>query len=282
VLDALQMVPVYRRRDGYKKLARNRQIFAAQREKLRQGESLLIFSEAEHAHTYPLRPLSKGSSRFALETHAAIDREVLVVPIGLNYYHLTRPGFKVSLVVGSPLPASDYMERYADHAAMGINALREDLARAMKKCLLVPEKTDAHAERVRRIHRGNEALPFPAMRRALQTPASLAAMGPPRMGLIQAARWISVLNAGPLWLVRTLMRRVDDPVFALSLKFAVGLLVLPLWWALLFGIGTLAAGWTAGAATAGLAIATMGLRVLLVRHATPPHPTTALSGPETS
>ncbi|MEF8797124.1 MAG: 1-acyl-sn-glycerol-3-phosphate acyltransferase [Salinivenus sp.] len=270
-LDALRMVPIYRRRDGFGKLSRNEQIFAALREKLRRGESMVMFSETEHALTYHLRPISRGSSRFALESQAAIDREVMVVPVGINYYHHTRLGFKVSLVVGEPLPAREYIDQYRDHEARGINALREDLTDAMKACLLVPDKTDDYRERVDRINRKNEGLSFPEMKRALRTPETLAAKGEHRPGLETLAQGISVLNAGPLWLTSTLMRWVDEPAFAASLKFAVGMLVLPVWWLGLFGVGTWAAGPTVGAGVTGLAVLTIGLRLVLIRHSNPPH-----------
>jgi 1-acyl-sn-glycerol-3-phosphate acyltransferase len=271
-LEALQMVPIYRRRDGFGTLSRNEQIFDALREKLRRGESMVMFSETEHALTYHLRPISRGSARFALESQTAIDREVLVVPVGINYYHHTRPGFKVSVVVGAPLPAREYMDRYRAHEADGINALREDLTDAMKECLLVPEKTDEYRERVDRINRKNEGLSFPEMKRALRTPETLAPKGEHRPGLETLGQWISPLNAGPLWLASTLMRRVDEPAFAASLKFAVGMLVLPVWWLLLFGVGTWGAGPTVGAGVTGLAVLTMGLRLVLIRHSNPPHP----------
>ena len=166
-LEALHMMPIYRRRDGYAKLERNHALFARLRERLRQGEAALIFSEGEHAPTYHLRPLTRGSARFALETHAATGEEVLVVPIGLNYYHLHRPGFKVSVVVGEPLAASAYAEAYAAHEARAINALRAELAARMRACLLLPVKTDDHHARLAYVHRRNEHLPFPAMKRAL-------------------------------------------------------------------------------------------------------------------
>ena len=271
LFDALQMVPIYRRRDGFGKLSRNEQIFAEQREKLRAGESLLMFSEAEHALTYHLRPLSKGSSRFALETQEAIERDVQVVPVGINYYHHEQLGFKVSVVVDDPLPARDYVEEYRAHEAKGINALRMDLADAMKDCMLIPENTDDYETRVDRINRKNEDLPFSEMKQALQTPEELEEKGPYRPGMETLAWAISPLNIGPLWLERFLMRRIDDPVFVLSLKFAVGMFACPLWWLALFGIGTIIAGPVTGAGITGLAVLTMALRILLLRYANPPH-----------
>jgi 1-acyl-sn-glycerol-3-phosphate acyltransferase len=270
-LDALEMVPVYRRRDGYEKLSRNKQIFAEQRKRLGEGNSLLIFSEAEHAHTYHLRPLSKGSSRFALQTQAQIESDVWMVPVGLNYYHHRRPGFKVSIVFGEPIPMADYEARYRERDAETINELRDDLTQAMQDCLLVPEKTDDYRERIDRINRKNEALPFPAMKRALQSPESLEAKDPFRPGLQTLAAWISPLNAVPLWGTKGLMRWVDDPVFASSMKLAVGMFGLPLWWALLFAAGTLAVGVGTGAVLAGLGVVTIFLRIYLIRLSNPPH-----------
>jgi len=271
-LDALQMEPIYRRRDGFGKLSRNEEIFDRQREKLRDGRSLLMFSEKEHALTYHLRPVTKGSSRFALKTQAVIDREVQLVPVGINYYHHQRPGFKVSLIVGEPLPVVEYMERYRENEGRCINELRDDLAAAMADCLLVPEKTDDYDERIDRINRTNEALSFPEMKRALQDPETLPAKGEPRPGLTTLAQWVDVLNAGPVWLAGTLWDWVDDPAFALSLKFAVAMFVLPVWWALLFAVGTGVAGSAVGGAVTVLAVLTMGVRLLLVRWSNPPHP----------
>jgi hypothetical protein len=266
------MVPIYRRRDGFGKLSRNEEIFARQREKLRDGRSLLMFSEKEHALTYHLRPVTRGSSRFALQTQAVIEREVQLVPVGLNYYHHQRPGFKVAVVFGEPLPVVEYMERYRAHEAKGINALRNDLTAAMKDCLLVPEKTDDYDERIDRINRRNEDRPFPEMKRALQAPKTLAPKGAHRPGLETLGRWVDVLNVGPQWLTGALRRWVDDPAFALSLAFAVAMLVCPVWWALLFAGSTAVAGPAVGAAVVALAVGTMGLRMLLVRWSNPPHP----------
>ena len=270
-LEALQMTPVYRRRDGFEKLSRNREIFARQRENLSRGHPLLIFSEAEHAHTYYLRPLSKGSSRFALGTQVQIERDVHLVPVGINYYPLRRPGFKVSIVFGEPIGVAAYEERYREHDARAINALRDDLSRAMQDCLLIPEKTDDYCERVHRIHRHTEALPFAEMKQKLQAPSQLPEKPPYRPALETLSGSIDPFNALPAWATARMMRWVDDPVFASSLKFAAGILVLPVWWLVLFGMGTALSGWPLGATLALVAVTTALLRVALVRRADPPH-----------
>jgi hypothetical protein len=279
-LEALHMVPIYRRRDGFNKLSETRDILAEQRERLREGASLVMFSETEHAHTYYLRPLSRGSARLALKTQAETDRPVQLVPVGINYYHLCRPGFKVSIVFGEPLRADAYRARDRENEAVRVNELRDDLTAAMKDCLLVPEKTDDYNVRVDRINRHNEHRSFPAMKAALQTPDTLAPKGDPRPWLETLGRSVNLLNAGPLWLTSALMRWVDEPPFTASLKFAVGMFGVPLWW---IGGFALLAGlfhWTVGAGVVALAGATMLLHLFLVRLSNPPHP--PVDGPSSS
>jgi 1-acyl-sn-glycerol-3-phosphate acyltransferase len=271
-LEALHMAPIYRRRDGLDKVAQNKDIFADQRENLTQGGSVVMFSETEHAHTYYLRPLSRGSARLALTTQAETDQEVQLVPVGINYYHLRRPGFKVSIVFGEPLRLSEYLEQNWENEATCVNELRDDLTAAMKDCMLIPEMTDDYHERVDRINRHNEHLSFPKMKAALETPTDLIPKGEHRPWLETLGRGVNVLNAGPLWLAGALMRWVDEPPFTASLKFAVGMFGLPLWW---IGLFVLLAGifsWIVGGAIVVLAVGTMGLHIFLVRRSNPPHP----------
>ncbi|PSQ97978.1 MAG: hypothetical protein BRD55_00835 [Bacteroidetes bacterium SW_9_63_38] len=272
VLDALHMMPLYRRRDGFEKLSRTRDILAEQRERLKDGHALVLFSETEHAHTYYLRPLSRGSARLAVRTQQETDRSVQLIPVGVNYYHLCRPGFKVSIVFGEPLRADEYTVQDEKNEAECVNALRDDLAAAMEDGMLVPEKTDDYHEQVDRINRHNEPLPFPKMKAALDSPADLPSKGPHRPWLKTLGRGLNVLNAGPLWLASALMRWVDEPPFTASLTFAVGMFAMPLWWTGLFLLGGSLFSWTIGAAVGAGAIGTMLLHIFLVRRSNPPHP----------
>lgn len=271
-LDALHMIPIYRKRDGFDKLAQTRDILADQQKQLREGKSLVLFSETEHAHTYYLRPLSRGSARLALRTQQKTDQSVQLVPVGINYYHLTRPGFKVSIVFGAPLRADAYEERYQESEAACINEMRDDLTAAMKDCMLVPDKTDDYHERVDRLNRKNEPLSFSEMKDALDSPEDLAPKDAHRPWLATLGWTLNLLNAGPLWLVSALMRWVDEPPFTASLKFAVGMFGLPLWWIGLFALFGGLFGGTVGAGVVTVAVGTMLLHIVLVRFSNPPHP----------
>jgi hypothetical protein len=68
------------------------------------------------------------------------------------------------------------------------------------------------------------------------------------------------------------MRRVDEAPFAASLKFAVGMFGVPIWWGVLFGLGAGLFSWTVGLGAVGLSALALVLHILLVRWSNPPHP----------
>jgi 1-acyl-sn-glycerol-3-phosphate acyltransferase len=67
VLRSLNMIPVYRIRDGYEKLSMNDAIFKACEELFKQKKTVLIFPEGNHGEHHYLRPLTKGAARLALQ-----------------------------------------------------------------------------------------------------------------------------------------------------------------------------------------------------------------------
>ena len=71
-LDALQMLPVYRIRNGYSNLKKNDITFKKCFELLGEGKFLMMFSEGGHHDEYYLKKLSKGSSRPVSYTHLTL------------------------------------------------------------------------------------------------------------------------------------------------------------------------------------------------------------------
>jgi len=101
----LNMMPVWRRRDGLAQVPRNYETFDLCLQKWRQGGSLIIFSEGLCVQEWKLRTLSKGTARLVLQAaREGIDLEV--VPVGINYAHFSGPGKAYELKFGPPVKAS--------------------------------------------------------------------------------------------------------------------------------------------------------------------------------
>ncbi len=127
-LRSLNMMPVYRQRDGINNLNKNDQVFEECFKILREGGTLLIFPEASHLGERRLRPLSKGFTRIlfgALEDHDHLH--IKVVPLGLNYssYHESQSRLIVNW--GAPLSVSDYYSEYRENPARAMSLLRDDV-----------------------------------------------------------------------------------------------------------------------------------------------------------
>ncbi|NND16113.1 MAG: glycerol acyltransferase [Eudoraea sp.] len=82
----LQMMPIYRMRDGRSNLKNNEAIFSRCSELLLEGKSLVIFPEGDHNLQRRVRPLSKGFTRFlfrGLDQDKAFNPAL--IPVGVNY-----------------------------------------------------------------------------------------------------------------------------------------------------------------------------------------------------
>ena len=63
-MDAFNMIPIYRIRDGFSQLAKNEETFRRINRCLSQGHALTIFSEGNHGNDFFLRSLSKSILTF--------------------------------------------------------------------------------------------------------------------------------------------------------------------------------------------------------------------------
>ncbi|WP_396601554.1 lysophospholipid acyltransferase family protein [Algibacter sp. R77976] len=110
ILKSLQMLPVYRIRDGWGNLANNNAIFATCSKLLNNNACIVIFPEGNHSLKRTVRPLSKGFTRIIMETfeeNPALDLQLL--PVGLNFKHADKFPDSTSIYFGKPIAANTYV-----------------------------------------------------------------------------------------------------------------------------------------------------------------------------
>lgn len=110
----LQMIPIYRIRDGKESLELNASVFDRCSQLLQNGEAILIFPEGNHSLKRRVRPLSKGFTRFlfaALDDSPYLD--IRLVPIGMNYVNAARFPDKVSLFYGKDIRVLAFYDKEA-------------------------------------------------------------------------------------------------------------------------------------------------------------------------
>ncbi|MEO9482665.1 MAG: 1-acyl-sn-glycerol-3-phosphate acyltransferase [Ekhidna sp.] len=230
LLRLMNMIPIYRIRDGYSKLSLNESIFESCRDLFHKNGSVLIFAEGNHGPHHYLRPLTKGAARLALQSQKELDKGLMVLPVGLNYFDHQASKSTVLINFGQPIAVSDYLQRYEDNQAKGLITMRDAISEGMKSTLVIPEETIDHETRAKVIfQQKHENFTFQELKRI--DPASVSHEKPvnERKHLLA---WI--LNPVPLLLIRYVLRGIADGVFHSSLKFGIGLFAFPIWWLLVF------------------------------------------------
>ncbi len=235
-LDALQMMPIYRIRDGFTQLHRNDGVFEACRQLFSEDKSVLMFSEGNHGEDYYLRPLKKGTARLAFESQEILaDKEIWIQPVGLNYFDLRRPGRKMSIVFGEPIRIQDFMASYAENKSKALLQFTRLLAERMRACLLIPNNDEYYDARVSHLVRSNESLRFEELKKYLEEVREPLPEPKRRPILKVMGQFLGLINFPPLLVISKVLRdKVKDVVFTSSIKWGIGLFLFPLWWVILF------------------------------------------------
>jgi len=249
-LKALNMMPIYRIRDGIANLSQNEAVFETCYQMLSEKRCILIFPEGNHGIEHYLRPLSKGTARLALDARDRVDpkTKVYIVPTGINYFSHYRPLGKVHIHFGEPIELKEYMTLYEEHKQKGYNKLKTDLAVAMKKTLILADNDQNYeAKRDWIFQPKHHHLSFDRLKE-LGEGDDFEAPPNKKKGIFSRflIGLLALANPLPLLGLNKLIKGTKDPVFFISLKYMVGSLLHILWWSLLFALGVIYIGWEAG------------------------------------
>jgi 1-acyl-sn-glycerol-3-phosphate acyltransferase len=143
ILNALQILPIYRIRDGYGELGRNQEVFDATVEVLKANMPLCILPEGNHEGLKRLRPLKKGIFRIAFQSEESnsYNLNIHIVPVGIDYSDYFNAGADLTVVYGTPIKIADYAEQYRENEQKTINSLMHVLAENMRSVMIhIPEE----------------------------------------------------------------------------------------------------------------------------------------------
>jgi len=108
-LGTLNLMPIYRIRDGVKELSKNTEVFNDCYDILNQQQALMIFPEGSHDRRRTIRTISKGFTRIlfgALEKYPEL--KITVIPVGVTYQNSSQFPSKVAINYGKPIVANDF------------------------------------------------------------------------------------------------------------------------------------------------------------------------------
>ena len=139
ILTFLNMLPIYRKRDGLASLAKNEEIFMETTRILKDHHNpVCLFPEGNHGDRRRLRPLVKGIFRIAFKAQEDYKEKpfVQIIPTGIDYSHYQKSNQTLFLNFGQPIEVSEYWKLYEENSAVGINALRDRLIEEMRKLMI--------------------------------------------------------------------------------------------------------------------------------------------------
>ena len=146
ILDALNMIAIYRMRDGYGKLGKNDAVFETCIDLFKNRKPVLIFPEGNQGRHYYLRPLTKGTARLAMQAQENLDVDLKVLPVGINYFRHDYPRHKLILNFGKPINVSAYMAQYQNAKPRALNDFRTELSDSLKSLMVIPEETENYED----------------------------------------------------------------------------------------------------------------------------------------
>jgi 1-acyl-sn-glycerol-3-phosphate acyltransferase len=131
-LSSLNLMPIYRIRDGIKQLSNNEEVFEKCYNILKNEETLFIFPQGGHSRDRNIKSLSKGFTRIvfgALEKYS--DLEISVIPVGLTYQNSSTFPSKVIVSYGNAINSRAIFD--SNPKAKAINILKADVSNQLKE-----------------------------------------------------------------------------------------------------------------------------------------------------
>ncbi|MEQ9217561.1 MAG: 1-acyl-sn-glycerol-3-phosphate acyltransferase [Cyclobacteriaceae bacterium] len=266
-LNALNMRPIYRIRDGYDTISKNDEVFRGCYEMLAENKKrLLIFPEGNHDTNFYLRPLKKGTSRIAFGAREFIDKnlKLYIVPCGVNYFSHRHPA-KVILNFGNAIDVDDFMPVYMKNNLDGHQKLKNAIEEGMKSVLILPEKTDDYELRKSFVfQQAHEKYSFNELKEIAK--GEIGEIRKPTRNATTRflVYFFSLLNF-PIYLgLKKVLNLMKDRAFYVSLKLYVGSVLTFFWWIILYTIGALTLGWKFGLLLIGASLLFLYARKSLI------------------
>ena len=214
VLRFLRILPIARQRDGIREVARNLEVIPEILETLHHGIPFCIFPEGRHQPKHSLLPIRKGLVRVAVQ-NADLGRPTYIQPVGIDYSDFFHYRGTCKLRFGEPIDVNAFIAEHKDLTKSALLwALSSEMADRIKGLILyIPDDEDYE-------RRAAELLPRSPRRwwhivlGAITSPLFL----------------LSALLCLPQWAAAEFIchRRLKDPAFRNTVRFALRLVGTPL------------------------------------------------------
>jgi 1-acyl-sn-glycerol-3-phosphate acyltransferase len=249
-LNQLNMMPIYRFRDGLKEVKKNDQIMTACAKLLSENKCLMIFPEGNHNMKYAIRPLQKGTARMAFQSIDKYQSDVNIVPVGIYYEDHKASRSRVLVNFGKPISAQRHYQLYNQDPQRGYVNLMNEISLAMQQLTLNVKPKERYDDVLQKYLTQREMKPniedqFDADQKLvahiiLNDPSSHS-NEPSSKTEIRKSNWFlfpiyfygMINHITPYLILRKIItNKVTDIHFYSSMKLAIGMVLIPVFYGL--------------------------------------------------
>ncbi len=265
LLGTLNLMPIYRIRDGASQLGKNHQIFDNCYDIFKKGGTLMIFPEGSHNRKRTIRPLSKGFTRIvfgAFEKYP--DLKIQIIPVGLTYQNASQYPSKVAIQFGEPIVANEFYD--AKKLNVSVVQLKNEVSYQLKKLSVhIPDnenyntilnelnKAQVDFTEVKKVNQFIKEDKFPDEKT-------------PKSNFLKPLLYLIILNSIIPYLIwKTVSKKIDEIEFVDTFRFGLNAFTFPLFYAIQTWVLSLFLGWN----VAGVYLLTSILLVLIYSKLSP-------------
>lgn len=160
LLDALGVIPVYRKADDSGRIERNVEMFAACEQAFDRGAVIAIYPEGATRAEASLQRIKTGAARIALGYDMRAPGRLTVVPVGLSFAARKKFRGRVLVSFGEPVDVSSHLAGHREEPAKALHALTTAIQAAMEREVVRVERIDtaAFGRAVEALYRGEREL----------------------------------------------------------------------------------------------------------------------------
>lgn len=229
VLASLNLMPIYRIRDGVKELSKNTEVFNDCFDILNKQKALMIFPEGSHDRRRTIRTISKGFTRIlfgAFEKYP--DLKVTIIPVGITYQNASQFSSKVAIHYGKPIKANDFYN--PNELKDSVNAIKSEVVNQLKE-LTVHIAADANYQKTLNELNDNNVdfTNVNSVNKSIKT--NKKPLQKQQTNFAQPFYFLFIVNSIIPWLLwKIVSKKIDEIEFVDTFRFALGISLFPLFY----------------------------------------------------
>lgn len=231
-LSSLNLMPIYRIRDGIKQLSNNDEVFEKCFNILKNKETLIIFPQGGHSRDRNIKPLSKGFTRIvfgALEQNP--DLEIAVIPVGITYQNSSSYPCKVAVNFGEVIDSRAIFN--ANEKPKAINILKAAVSSQLQKLTVHIPDDENYQHVLSKLNKANVDFTKVAQVNKMLVENSFPKTVKKSINLLKPLFYIILLNSiFPYLIWQKMKKNIQEIEFVDTMRYAVNVITFPIFYLL--------------------------------------------------